>query len=96
MTAYRTSNGKFTNRQGLLVDIATIVYPLKKDGGDDLRFRPTFEFLPEEDPRVTFQADLDLRFTPNGVTRNGQLDRRYKSNRLALSLNGAGEVEVEA
>ena len=90
---YRNSNGKVVSKVALMEDIASIVYPLKKDGGADLRFRPTFEFVPDEDPRVTSVAEFDNRFAPTGVTKAGGLDMRYKSNRLVMTVNGAGEVD---
>jgi hypothetical protein len=92
---YRNSNGKVVSKADLMVDIASVVYPLKKDGGADLRYAPTFEFIPDENPRVTSVAEFDTRYAPTGVTTNGNLDRRFKSNRLVLSLNGAGEIEAE-
>jgi hypothetical protein len=70
---YRDTNNKVTTRTGMMVSLANKMV----SSPSDLRFLPTFEFLPDEEPRVTKVARLDRRYDPSGITRTGKADKRF-------------------
>jgi hypothetical protein len=74
---YRDTNNKVTTRTGMMVSLANKMV----SSSSDLRHLPTFEFLPDEEPRVTKVAELDRRYSPVGFTANGKLDKRFAMNR---------------
>jgi hypothetical protein len=70
---YRDTNNKVTTRTGMMISLANKMAASSMD----LRFLPTFEFLPDEEPRVTKVAQLDRRYAPSGITRTGKADKRF-------------------
>jgi len=70
---YRNTNNKVTSREGMMVSLANKMVA----SGNDLRVLFTFEFLPDENPRVTKVANLDRRYAPTGVTASGRMDKRF-------------------
>lgn len=72
---YRDSNNKVISKQAFVGNIIAKYISLD----DDLRFGRTFEFLPNENPRVTIMASMDRRYSPVGITKSGTVDKRFAS-----------------
>ena len=54
------------------------MYETFKSEGLDLRFKSQFEFLKDENPRITKKTELDLRYIPTRIKADGRIDKRYK------------------
>ena len=107
MFKYRDSRNRVTSRAGMMECIAIDMVQSEEDlrHGETFRFLPDEDpritkvaeldnrFLPMRD-RINKQGLKDQRFSPTGVTKSGELDRRFRSNRLVEEINGAGLVEV--
>lgn len=68
--------GQFATEKVVMAAIAADLLT-KKAEGEDLRYQPTFEFVPTEEPRVTKKANFDTRYNPTGHTAAGKVDLRF-------------------